>query len=257
MTTTISAPTSPSHVVRAAIPHAEAITLAETAYSRFAGAVAALDDGDWERATDRTGWTVRHLVGHVVGAMRAAASMREMASLQLDVRRHVKRGENQVDAMTQIQIDRTAALTNSELAAECGRLVGAATKGRKRTPSLVRRLARFKVDLGNGVTERWSVGYLNDVILTRDAWLHRVDLSRAVGAELELTAAHDGRIVADVADEWFARHGGRCELVLTGPAGGRFGASGGERYELDAVEFCRIMSGRATGTGLLATLVPF
>ncbi|HUC33678.1 MAG TPA: maleylpyruvate isomerase family mycothiol-dependent enzyme, partial [Ilumatobacteraceae bacterium] len=79
----------------------------------------------------------------------------------------------------------------------------------------------------------------------------------AVGTELELTPDHDGRIIADVADEWFARHGRPCELVLTGPAGGRFGTSGGERYELDAVEFCRIMSGRATGTGLLTTLVPF
>ncbi|HTH07305.1 MAG TPA: maleylpyruvate isomerase family mycothiol-dependent enzyme [Ilumatobacteraceae bacterium] len=257
MTTTTTAASSPSHVLKASIGHDEAITLAETAYSRFAGAVAALDESDWAHPTDCTGWTVRHLVGHVVGAMRAAASMREMASLQLDVRRHVKLGENQVDALTQIQIDRTAALTATELAAECERLVGPATKGRKRTPSLVRRLARFKVDLGNGVTERWSIGYLNDVILTRDAWLHRVDLSRAVGTELELTPDHDGRIIADVADEWFARHGRPCELVLTGPAGGRFGTSGGERYELDAVEFCRIMSGRATGTGLLTTLVPF
>lgn len=30
-----------------------------------------------------------------------------------------------------------------------------------------------------------------------------------------------------------------------------------ERHELDAVEFCRIVSGRAPATGLLATEVPF
>jgi hypothetical protein len=32
---------------------------------------------------------------------------------------------------------------------------------------------------------------------------------------------------------------------------------GGEYIELDAVEFCRILSGRAKGTGLLSTEVPF
>jgi len=46
--------------------------------------------------------------------------------------------------------------------------------------------------------------------------------------------------------------------VLTGPAGGRFGAGGeAERLELDALDFCRTLSGRAAGAGLLATGVPF
>jgi len=45
---------------------------------------------------------------------------------------------------------------------------------------------------------------------------------------------------------------------LTGPAGGSwtFG-SGGPEIELDAVEFCRILSGRGEAEGLLKTAVPF
>ena len=39
------------------------------------------------------------------------------------------------------------------------------------------------------------------MILTRDTWMHRVDISRATGRDLVLTAEHDGRIVADVVDE--------------------------------------------------------
>lgn len=33
--------------------------------------------------------------------------------------------------------------------------------------------------------------------------------------------------------------------------------NGGESIVIDAPEFCRVMSGRAPGTGLLATVVPF
>jgi hypothetical protein len=73
-----------------------------------------------------------------------------------------------------------------------------------------------------------------------------------------LTPDHDGRLVADAVAEWSRRHGRSFALTLTGPAGGAY-ASGrsGETLELDAVEFCRILSGRAQGAGLLSTEVPF
>jgi uncharacterized protein (TIGR03083 family) len=102
------------------------------------------------------------------------------------------------------------------------------------------------------------IGYLMDCIYTRDAWMHRVDIARAVGAELLLTPDHDGRLVADVVDEWARTHRQPYQLELSGPAGGRWSSgSGGEPIECDAVEFCRIVSGRAAGTGLLAQTVPF
>jgi hypothetical protein len=47
-------------------------------------------------------------------------------------------------------------------------------------------------------------------------------------------------------------------LLLTGPAGGSYvKGTGGTDLELDAVEFCRILSGRAPGAGLLTQFVPF
>jgi hypothetical protein len=108
---------------------------------------------------------------------------------------------------------------------------------------------------GEGV---WTVGYLFDVILTRDPWLHRVDLCRATGRDLLLTAEHDGRIVANVVADWAPRHGRPFILHLTGPAGGTFTAgTDGVHLQMDAVEFCRTLSGRETGTGLLATPVAF
>jgi hypothetical protein len=123
-------------------------------------------------------------------------------------------------------------------------------------PALVRRMP-MKVDPPFN-NDGWRLGYLMDVIYNRDAWMHRVDISRAIGGEMVLTSDHDGRLVADAVAEWSRRHGQPFALTLTGPAGGVY-ASGqsGETLELDAVEFCRILSGRAQGAGLLSTEVPF
>lgn len=241
-----------------AIGHREAAVLAETAYGRFADVVDTLADHDWQRPTDCTEWTVRDLVGHMVGAMRSAASAREMVSQLREIKVRVKRdGGNETDTMTQVQIDRTAELTPAELATECRALVRPAAVGRRRIPAPLRRFVSIPVDHA-GAIESWRLGYLVDVILTRDAWLHRIDLCRAIGAEPVLTPNHDGRIVADVVAEWARRHGQPYTLDLTGPAGGLYTSlGGGEAIEVDAVEFCRIVSGRAPGDGLLATAVPF
>jgi uncharacterized protein (TIGR03083 family) len=238
--------------------HDEAVALAEAEYDRIVGVLESLDAEDWDRATDCEGWTVRDLAGHVVGSMRAAAAVRVLARQQLGAHRRAKAdGGDPTDHMTAIQVEETAALSTAELVSEARRLVSKATAGRRRTPGPVRRHVRFPVLVG-GTTEQWTVGWLVDVCLTRDAWLHRIDLCRAVGREPELTPDHDGRIVADVVDEWARRHGRPFHLVLTGPAGGRFGDPGaGEAIELDAVELCRILSGRASGPGLLTTEVPF
>jgi hypothetical protein len=88
--------------------------------------------------------------------------------------------------------------------------------------------------------------------------MHRIDLTRATGRPLRLTPEHDGRMVADVVAEWADAHGQPYALELTGPAGGSWSrGTDGEAVTLDAVEFCRVVSGRAPGTGLLAQDVPF
>ena len=82
------------------------------------------------------------------------------------------------------------------------------------------------------------------------------------------SAEHDGRIVADIVAEWARRHGRPVGVTLDGPAGGSFtagmsdrppGADGEptEHVTLDAVEFCRIVSRRESGRGILGQQVPF
>lgn len=113
----------------------------------------------------------------------------------------------------------------------------------------------------NGVGEPWTFGYLIDVILTRDPWMHRLDIAAATGTEPRLTAEHDGVIVADVVAEWADRHGKDFELTLTGPAGGTWRAgANGPGWTLDAVDFCRAIARRPASTtvdDLLNTEVPY
>ena len=116
-------------------------------------------------------------------------------------------------------------------------------------------------DVG-GQTEHWTNGYLIYTILTRDPWMHRMDICRATGRAPVLTPDHDGVLVADVVEEWADRHDGPYQLHLTGTAGGSFSRGhGGPALTLDAVDFCRLLSGRhapeSTTHDLLDVAVPF
>src|SRR5690348_18512384 len=109
----------------------------------------------------------------------------------------------------------------------------------------------------DGTVETWRMGYVFEVILTRDTWMHRVDVAHATGRALALTPEHDGRIVADVVAEWARRHGKPFSLTLTGPAGGSFRSGDrGEAHTLDAVELVRVLTGRADGPGVLRHKLP-
>ena len=166
-----------------------------------------------------------------------------------------------VDELSALQVRDRAQATPDELLAEYRGLVTPAWKGRSRVPGPIRSLARMKVEMPYG-TERWTLGYLVDTIYTRDVWMHRIDIARATGRALDLTADHDGRLVADIVAEWARRHGRAFTLALDGPAGGTFragdgGAGPAARLHLDAVEYARTVSGRVQGEGLLATPVAF
>ncbi len=231
---------------------------ARTAYRRLVDDIAALGPDDWAQPTPCEGWTVRDLVGHLLGAYRAAASLRENASLMAAAKRRARRtGEQEVDAMTAVQLERTASLGPDELVAELDRLVEPAVAGRRRLPGWLRRRVGFAVAMGD-IDERWTLDFFTGCILTRDAWLHRVDLADATGRPF-VPDAHDRAVVGDVAVEWMARHGRPCTLVLSGPAGGTLvQGAGGPTVACDALEFARIVSGRADPTHeLLATAVPF
>jgi uncharacterized protein (TIGR03083 family) len=238
------------------IGHDEAIRLAAAEYGRFVDLLRQLGPDDWGQATDCDRWDVRAVVLHVLGAMDATASVREMVHQQrrgMAVGKEI--GGSALDGANEVQIRERASLSGDELVERFAATIERAVRGRRRFP---RPLRGVKMTMPPPWTGKRSLGWLNDVVYTRDTWMHRIDLSGATGHELVLTADHDGRIVADVVADWARVHGRPFDLELTGVAGGRFRqGAGGEHHELDAVEFCRTIAGRRDGAGLLTTEVPF
>jgi hypothetical protein len=170
-----------------------------------------------------------------------------------------RRGGVFIDALTALQVEKHRSRSPQEIVDRMAAIGPRAARARMRTPGFIRG-RRMPGDQPAGDTmEPWTFGYLIDIILTRDPWMHRVDISRAIDRPVVLTPEHDSILVADVVTEWASRHGEACTVILTGSAGGEwsFGNGSGPRIELDAVEFCRILSGRAPGTGLLSVQVPF
>ena len=252
-----------SSVVQPAIDRPTAMRLAQTEYQRVADAVDALQPEDWTRSTDCTAWDVRQLVAHIVGQTNLFSTPLEVARQMRAAKARQQPGQAEVDALTAFQVKERQQLGPEELRAELRRVGPRGAKGRRRVPGFLRRRRLPGAEIVNGVPETWSLGYLTDVILTRDPWMHRLDLARATRRDPVLTADHDGVLVADVVAEWARRHGRPYRLKLTGPAGGRWSSSaGGEEIVMDAADFCRILSGRrgpdgSQSSGLLAIQVPF
>ena len=245
-----------------ALPRDVAMRLAADEYELFVAQLRELSPEDWSRPTVCPAWDVHAMACHVLGAAELASSVPEQVRQMGAARRA---GGLLVDALTALQVDKHIARTPADVVARMAAVAPRAAVGRRRTPSLLRRisLGDQPVDETGTQTEKWTLGYLTDVIFTRDTWMHRSDIAAATDRPMTLTAEHDGVLIADIAAEWAGRHGQPCTLNLTGPAGGSwtFGGAGvpGDppHLELDAVEFCRILSGRGSGAGLLATRVPF
>jgi uncharacterized protein (TIGR03083 family) len=241
--------------VMAPLRHGEAMGLADTELARMVAQLGDLSPEDWARPTVCDLWDVRALASHVLGMAEAQASFRQFAH---DYRAAGKRtGGKMIDAMTATQVAERSSMAPAAIIERLVAVAPKAVQARRRAPAPMRWAVRMKQDPPfDG--ERWRFGYLVDTIFTRDTWMHRLDISRATGRPMVLSAEHDGRLIADVVAEWARRHGQPFTLTLTGPAGGRWHVgAGGEALELDALEFCWTVGSRQPAGGLLTTVVPF
>jgi uncharacterized protein (TIGR03083 family) len=239
----------------ARIQRPEARVIAEEEFRRFADLTASLSDDDWTRPTDCTAWDVRKMTLHVLGSADAQASfpqfvhqLRRGVPLNKEIDSH-----HWVDGMNELQIRERSHLSNEEIVAQLADAGPRAVKGRWGTPPPMRYLPiPFGPPIG------WtSLKYLLDVGFTRDVWAHRIDICVATGREMHATADHDGRLVGDIVAEWATIHGEPFELVLDGPAGGKYSQGvDGERVDIDAFDFIRVLSGRLPGTGVLSHALP-
>jgi uncharacterized protein (TIGR03083 family) len=237
------------------INRAEARRLADEEFRRFAELTASLTREEWAQQTDCAAWDVRKTALHVLGSAEAQASVREFVHQLrrgVPLNKHID-SHHWVDGMNELQTRERDHLSDAELVDQLKAVGPKAVKGRWGTPPPARYLPiPFGPPIG------WKpLKYLLDVGFTRDVWCHRIDICSATGRPMDLTADHDGRLVADIVAEWADLHGQAFDLVLEGPAGGKFSRGiDGERVEIDAVDFIRTLSGRLPGTGVLSHPLP-
>lgn len=234
------------------IGHQEAMRLAETECDRMLDLVRRLEDTDWNRPTDCTEWSVKDIVAHQLGEAAGIGSIRELVH-QMRAARRLPKTMARVDRLNAVHVRERRHLSTDELRERLAPALRQSLRARRRAPALIRKIRFSEETFG-----RVSFGYINDVVVTRDSLIHRVDITRATGKPMVITADHEGRVIADVVRDWAAHHGRAFTLRLSDPAGGTYRAgSGGEDIELDALQFCRILSGRAPGEGLLKTQLMF
>ena len=244
-------------------PGDEARHLATAMYDRLLVELRELTPEEWEMETVCAPWTVADIVRHLVGAAKGHASMRQFARQAIyGARRKSEHHGNDMDAMNALQVADHADLTPTHLIEALEEVAPRAVAKRMSRPRFTHRIRLPNAPSGStavGMPPSLTLGHLFTVILTRDVFLHQIDISRATGRVLEVDPDTEGRLVADVVGEWAQRHGAAFRLTLTGPAGGRFASGhGGPAVELDALEFCWILSGRGPAPqDLLDTRVLF
>ena len=174
--------------------------MATGAYDDLIALLETLRGDDWRAPTECPAWNVADMVGHLIGSAKAAASKRELLRQNLYGFRHAREYDgNAMDAYDALQVAEHASLTPAERVAALKALTAGAVRGRMRTPAFLRAVsvsAKSNGSIVEGMPNKGNVGHLMDVIYTRDVFMHRIDISRAVGRELS-PGENDRRIVED------------------------------------------------------------
>lgn len=237
-----------------ALGHAEAAEMGAVELERFLALIEGLSPDDWAQPTACVRWDVRETVAHVAGSAAAfvdGSEFRRQSSSRAQ-RPYRTAGLSRLDAQNQIQVDDRAGASPAALIAELRDVGPRAVAARRRMPALVRAL-RLPLGLAYPLGRIWvPLGYMVDVIIVRDMWMHRLDVCRATGRAMGLTPEHDGRITALVVRDLArtlarALGGASVAYELSGPAGGvwRIGSGApGATIRMDALDFHLLASGR-------------
>lgn len=238
-----------------ALKHRDAAALATTELERFLALVSNLKEDDWHKPTYCTLWDVRHILAHQAGCYAGFASWAEFKH-QMSGSSKPAPGQLQVDLLNSIQVGDRADKTPAELIAELREVGPKAIRTRQRLPFLLRAVPfPFGPPLGTV-----SIGYLTDMIYSRDTWMHRIDICRATGREMVMTPEHDGRLLALVVRDLAKAlrphlHNQSVIFELTGAAGGTYQIGKGgaaATIRMDMLDLNVLASGRITAQDALA-----
>ena len=239
--------------------HTEARRLATDELERMLALLESLSAEDWQRPTACTLWNVSEVVAHLAGAFAGYASWAEFKR-QYFKNPYTSEAAAKIDGVNQRQVEDRAGASPAALLAELREVGPRAIHTRHRLPWLLRVL-RVPSGPPLGIT---PIGYITDLIYTRDMWMHRLEISRASRREMTLTAAHDGRVIElvmrDLGRMLRRRLGQRnIRVELTGPARGvfDFGSSSDPSVtiQMDALAFNWLASGRISPDEIMSEVL--
>jgi uncharacterized protein (TIGR03083 family) len=213
-----------------------------------------LDGTEWHVRTVCTEWDVADLAGHLCGQ---AEDVLVPWSFPVRDRRARRRYPDLplIDSHMLIQADEHRGTPPAELIQRFDRLWGKANRSMLRRPEPIRRVKIKTEGIPIPAFQRLSFGYIHDVLLPRDLWMHRDDACGALGRTFdpgEFGQELIAQVLLDleVFDVW---PGLPVTLVLSGPAGGTWQLGQGEpvaEVRTDAVGYMRSISGRDDRPGV-------
>jgi uncharacterized protein (TIGR03083 family) len=199
-----------------------------------------LSSEEWDAPTDCTLWSVKDITAHILGEAEGFTSWAEIRRQAVGGLRRRRALGSFLNGMNETQVEDRRHLSPGELIARLEQRLPRFMEVRKRLGRVGRFVPTYDPFLG-----ATNLRYLMETIFARDAFMHRVDVARATDREVSLGTA-EGSLVADVVRDWSRRHKVSARVELEGPIGGTFVAgSGSARIAGDAIEFCRVVSGRA------------
>lgn len=210
--------------------------------------IRSLGTADWHRPTVCTEWDVADIVGHLIGQAEDVIRPWSFPLVQLRARRRYPRVP-WLDAHMLVQADKHRGTPPDPLVARFERRWSQATRTISRLPGPVRGV-KFNIDeIPDPQFRRVPLGYVHDVLLARDLWMHRDDVCQALGRPFDAGPQATeliGQVLLDLELGGFWT-GPPVLLELTGPGGGHYrlgtGAAVGTA-RVDAVGYMRTLSGR-------------
>jgi uncharacterized protein (TIGR03083 family) len=205
--------------------------------------LASIEGDEWQRRTVCDEWDVADIAGHLIGQ---AEDVNRPLSFPRRYRKakRVYPGIERIDAHMMIQADEHRGTPPAELRTSFDQVWAKATQKISKNPELMRRMSMTF----NGY--RMNLGYIHDILLARDLWMHRDDVSQALGRPFDAGPYAEelvAQVMYDVIDGPFWGERPAVEVELTGPGGGTYQLGRGEpvgRAAVDAVAYMRTLSGR-------------
>lgn len=206
--------------------------------------LASIDGAEWQRRTVCDAWDVADIAGHLIG--QAEDVIRPLSfPRRYRKSKRVYPGSPRFDAHMMLQADEHRGTPPAELRTLFDQVWEKATRKISRNPALVRRITMQADD-----SPRMSLGYVQDILLARDLWMHRDDVCQALGRSFDAGPYADeviAQVVYDVDSMGFWGERPAVVLELTGQGGGTYRLGRDEpvgRAAVDAVSYMRTVSGR-------------